>query len=64
MMNIINGGAHADSTVDIQEFMIMPVGADTFSDGLRMEAEVFSLKGPCPTRATARMSAMKVDSPT
>ncbi len=41
MMNIINGGAHADNAVDIQEFMIMPVGADTFSDGLRMGAEVF-----------------------
>ncbi len=45
MMNIINGGAHADNTVDIQEFMIMPVGADTFSEALRMGAEVFhSLK--------------------
>lgn len=41
MMNIVNGGAHADNAVDIQEFMIMPVGADTFSDGLRMGAEVF-----------------------
>ncbi len=45
MMNIINGGAHADNTVDIQEFMIMPVGAETFSEALRMGAEVFhSLK--------------------
>ena len=41
MMNIINGGAHADNPIDIQEFMIMPVGADTFSDGLRMGAEIF-----------------------
>ena len=41
MMNILNGGAHADNNVDIQEFMIMPVGAETFSDGLRMGAEVF-----------------------
>ena len=41
MMNIINGGAHADNAVDIQEFMIMPVGAERFSDGLRMGAEVF-----------------------
>jgi enolase len=41
MMNIINGGAHADNKVDIQEFMIMPVGAETFSDGLRMGTEVF-----------------------
>ncbi|MFN8694344.1 MAG: phosphopyruvate hydratase [Holosporales bacterium] len=41
MMNIINGGAHADNPIDIQEFMIMPVGAETFSDALRMGAEVF-----------------------
>jgi enolase len=45
MMNIINGGAHADNNVDLQEFMIMPVGASKFSEGLRMGAEVFhSLK--------------------
>ena len=41
MMNIINGGAHADNPIDIQEFMIMPTGAATFSDGLRMGAEIF-----------------------
>src|SRR5207253_980965 len=41
MMNIINGGAHADSSVDMQEFMAMPVGAETFSDALRMGSEVF-----------------------
>lgn len=41
MMNILNGGSHADNTVDIQEFMIMPVGADTFREALRMGAEVF-----------------------
>ena len=45
MMNIMNGGAHADNNVDIQECMIMPVGADTFTEGLRMCAEVYhSLK--------------------
>ena len=45
MMNIINGGAHADNPVDIQEFMIMPVGASTCRDAIRMGAEVFhSLK--------------------
>jgi len=45
MMNIINGGQHADNNVDIQEFMIMPVGAPNFREGLRMSAEVFhSLK--------------------
>jgi enolase len=41
MMNILNGGAHADSSVDLQEFMIVPVGAKRFSEGLRMGAEVF-----------------------
>ena len=41
MMNIINGGAHADNPIDIQEFMIMPVGADTFSDAVRCGAEIF-----------------------
>jgi enolase len=41
MMNILNGGAHADNNLDLQEFMIMPVGAKTFADALRMGAEVF-----------------------
>ena len=41
MMNVLNGGAHAANTVDIQEFMIMPVGAPSFHEGLRMCAEVF-----------------------
>src|SRR6201999_62622 len=46
MMNIINGGAHADNNVDFQEFMVMPVGAERFSDALRWVGEVFhSLKG-------------------
>jgi enolase len=46
MMNIINGGAHADNNVDFQEFMVMPVGAERFSDALRWGAEVFhTLKG-------------------
>jgi enolase len=45
MMNIINGGAHADNPIDIQEFMILPTGAQNFSEGLRMGAEIFhSLK--------------------
>ena len=45
MMNILNGGQHADNNVDIQEFMIMPVGAETFAEALRVGAEVFhSLK--------------------
>jgi len=41
MMNIINGGAHADNNVDFQEFMIMPVGAESFAEALRMGAEIF-----------------------
>lgn len=41
MMNILNGGAHADNSIDFQEFMVMPVGADTFSEGLQMGVEVF-----------------------
>jgi enolase len=41
MMNILNGGSHADNLIDIQEFMVMPFGAETFSDGLRMGTEVF-----------------------
>lgn len=41
MMNIINGGSHADNSIDFQEFMIMPIGAETFSDGIRMGAEIF-----------------------
>jgi len=41
MMNIINGGVHADNPIDFQEFMIMPVGAESFREGLRMGAEVF-----------------------
>ena len=46
MMNILNGGVHADNSVDFQEFMIMPVGASTFAEGLRMCAEVYhTLKG-------------------
>jgi enolase len=46
MMNILNGGAHADNNVDIQEFMIMPAGAESFAEALRMGAEIFhALKG-------------------
>lgn len=41
MMNILNGGAHADNSIDFQEFMVMPVGASTFSEGLRMGTEIF-----------------------
>jgi len=45
MLNVINGGAHADNSIDLQEFMVVPVGADTFSEALRVGAEVYhSLK--------------------
>ena len=46
MMNILNGGAHADSSVDFQEFMVMPVGAPSFAEALRAGAEIFhALRG-------------------
>ena len=46
MMNILNGGAHADSSVDFQEFMVMPLGAASFGDALRTGAEIFhTLRG-------------------
>ena len=41
MMNVINGGAHADNSLDVQEFMIIPVGAPTFREALRYGAEIF-----------------------
>ncbi len=51
MMNILNGGKHADNNVDIQEFMVMPFGATRFSEGLRMGTEVFhALKSVCKAR--------------
>src|SRR5207248_3829946 len=46
MMNILNGGAHADTSVDFQEFMVMPIGAGSFAEGLRWGAEIFhALRG-------------------
>jgi len=54
MMNIINGGAHADSSVDVQEFMIAPVGADSFREALRWGAEVYqALKSVLKTKGLA-----------
>ena len=51
MMNILNGGAHADNNVDFQEFMVMPVGAESFTEALRMGAEIFHhLKGVLKSR--------------
>ncbi|MGQ0482944.1 MAG: phosphopyruvate hydratase [Pseudonocardia sp.] len=54
MMNIINGGAHADSSVDVQEFMIAPIGADNFREALRWGAEVYhALKGVLKSQGLA-----------
>ena len=54
MMNVLNGGAHADNNVDLQEFMIMPVGASTFAEALRMCSEIYhTLKGVLKTRGLA-----------
>ena len=54
MMNILNGGEHADNNVDLQEFMVMPFGATSFSEGLRMGTEVFhALKAVCKERGLA-----------
>lgn len=56
LLNILNGGAHADNTVDIQEFMVAPIGAESFSDGLRMGAEVYaSLKQVLTRQGLATM---------
>ena len=55
MMNILNGGRHADNTLDIQEFMIMPVGACCYQEGLRMCVEIYhTLRGLLKSRDTAR----------
>ena len=63
MMNIINGGAHADNSVDVQEFMIAPFGAPRFSEALRMGVEVFhTLKKVLPRRATPRRWATRAAS--
>jgi enolase len=54
MMNILNGGAHADSNVDVQEFMVMPIGAQTFAEALRTGAEIFhSLRSSLKKRGLA-----------
>ena len=54
MMNILNGGAHADSNVDVQEFMVMPVGAPSFAEALRTGAEIFhSLRASLKKRGLA-----------
>ena len=63
MMNILNGGAHADSSVDFQEFMVMPVGAPSFSEALRWGVEVFhALKAALKKHGYSTAVAMKVAS--
>ena len=63
MMNILNGGAHADSNVDVQEFMVMPATAPSFAEALRTGAEIFhALRGILKTRASRPASATKAAS--
>ena len=62
MMNILNGGEHADNNVDIQEFMVMPVGAESSEKHLRMGAEIFhSLKAVLKEKGLKQQLVMKVD---
>ena len=62
MMNILNGGAHADNGIDFQEFMVMPVGAPSFSEALRMGTEVFHhLKAVLKKQGLSTNVVMKVD---
>ena len=62
MMNILNGGSHADNTVDFQEFMIMPHGAPTFAEALRMGDRNFpSLKSVLKKKGYSTLLVMKVD---
>lgn len=63
MCNVINGGSHADSTVDFQEFMIMPVGAKSEKEAVRMAAETFhALKSVLKKKDTTLTLVTKVDS--
>ena len=63
MMNVLNGGAHADNSVDFQEFMIVPVGAPSFAEALRMGAEVFhALKSTLKKRGLTPRSATRAAS--
>ena len=64
MMNVINGGEHANNSLNIQEFMIMPVGAKSFREALRCGAEIFhALKKLCDGKGFPLLSAMKAVSP-
>jgi enolase len=59
---VINGGAHADNPTDVQEFMVMPVGAKSFSDSLRMGVEIFHALRQALKDAGQPMSATRVAS--
>ena len=59
MMNVINGGEHANNSLNIQEFMIMPVGAKSFREALRCGAEIHALKNCATVKASRLLSAMK-----
>ena len=62
MMNILNGGAHADNKIDFQEFMVMPIGASSFSEGLRWGVEIFhTLKSVLKKKGYSTNVAMKAD---
>lgn len=64
MMNVINGGEHANNSLNIQEFMIMPVGAKSFREALRCGAEIFhALKNCATVKASRPQSATKAVSP-
>jgi len=64
MMNVINGGAHADNNLDIQEFMIVPIGAASFREALRCGAEVFhALKGLLGSRRLSTAVGTKAARP-
>jgi len=58
MMNIVNGGVHADNPIDFQEFMIMPVGAESFAEGLRMGVEVQAASLAAERRTAQDLSTM------
>ena len=58
MMNVLNGGAHADSNVDLQEFMIVPVGAASFGEALRWGAETYHALRKAAARPRARRPAL------
>ena len=62
-MNILNGGKHADDSTDFQEFMVLPVGAPTFAEALRMGTEVYhALHGCCTSAAWGPASATRAAS--